>query len=63
MYGDDVHDTGTAGLETGLKYYVKDKTLVGFNIQYDWFFDNSNDFNNRFDDGAFFYSIGVGFNF
>jgi len=63
IYGDGVHDTGTAGLETGLKYYVKDKTFIAFNVQYDWLFDKSNDIDNRFDDGAFFYSIGVGFNF
>ena len=63
VYGDGVHDTGTSGLETGLKYYVMNKTFVGFNVQYDWFFDHTNDFDNRFNDGAFFYSIGVGFNF
>ena len=63
IYGDGVHDTGTAGLEGGLKFYVKDKTFINLNVQYNWLFDNSDNFDSRFNDGAFFYSLGVGFNF
>jgi len=63
IYGEDVHDTGAAGLEGGLKFYVKDKTFIALQIEYDWLFDNSDDIDNQFDDGAYFYTLGVGFNF
>jgi hypothetical protein len=63
IYGDHVQNTETAGVEGGLKWYVKDKTFVAFNVQYEWLFNNNNDIDNRFNDGAFLYSIGVGFNF
>ena len=63
VYGEDVHDTGAAGLEGGLKFYVKDKTFIALQVEYDWFFDNSDDIDNQFDDGAYFYTLGVGFNF
>jgi hypothetical protein len=63
IYGEDVHDTGAAGLEGGLKFYVKDKTFIAFQVEYNWLFDNSNQIDNQFDDGAFFYALGVGFNF
>jgi len=63
IYGDGVKDTGTAGLEGGLKWYVKDKTFIDFAVQYQFLFDNADDIDNRFDDGAYFYSLGVGFNF
>ena len=63
VYGEDVHDTGAAGLEGGLKFYVKDKTFIALQVEYDWLFDNSDDIDNQFDDGAYFYTLGVGFNF
>ncbi len=63
IYGENVHDTGAAGLETGLKFYVKEKTFVAFQVEYDFLFDNANDIDNQFNDGAFFYTLGVGFNF
>ena len=63
IYGEDVHDTGAAGLEGGLKFYVKDKTFIALQIEYDFLFDNASDVDNQFDDGAYFYQLGIGFNF
>jgi hypothetical protein len=63
IYGEDVHDTGAAGLEGGLKFYVKDKTYIAFQVEYDFLFDSANDVDNQFDDGAYFYQLGIGFNF
>lgn len=63
IYGDNVENTGTAGLEGGLKWYVKDKTFIDLAVQYEWLFNDSDNFDNRFDNGAYFYSLGVGFNF
>ena len=63
IYGEDVHDTGAAGLETGLKFYVKDKTFIALQVEYDFLFDNAHSIDNQFNDGAFFYTLGIGFNF
>lgn len=63
MYGDGVDDTGFAGLEVGLKYYVLDSTYILARAEYQFFFDSSNDAEDNFDDGAFAYVLGIGFNF
>lgn len=63
IYGEEVKDTGAAGLETGLRFYVKDKTYIGLQVEYQFLFDDSDDIDNRFNDGAYFYTVGVGFNF
>ncbi len=60
VYGDGVSETGFAGLELGLKYYVLDTTYVLTRAEYQFFFDSGND---TFDDGAWSYVIGIGFNF
>lgn len=63
IYGDGVDETFFAGPEVGVKYYVKPKTYVTFQTEYQVFFDNANDAEDNFDNGAWAYSIGVGFNF
>lgn len=63
IYGQAVKDTGQAGLEAGLRWFVKDKTFIHAGVEYSFLFDSSNDIDNKFDDGAFFYNLGVGFNF
>ena len=63
LYGDNVNNTGTIGVETGLKYYVLDTTFINFGVEYAYLFDDSDDIDNSFNDGAFFYNLGVGFNF
>lgn len=62
IYGESVSNTGTAGLEAGLKLYVLEKTYINFGIEYSFLFEDSNDFNNSVDDGLYLYNIGVGFN-
>lgn len=64
IYGDGVEDSGFAGLETGLKYYVLTKTYIQARMEYQFFFDSTSDADNAFqDDGAWAYTLGVGFNF
>lgn len=63
VYGDGVDETFFAGPEAGVKYYVKNDTFVQVQAEYQVFFDNSNDVENNYDDGAFVYSAGIGFNF
>lgn len=63
VYGDGVRDTWAAGLETGAKYYVQPRTFIQATIEYGWFFQHSRSIEDRFDDGQWNWSLGVGFNF
>ncbi len=63
LYGDNTSDTWAAGVEGGLKFYVKPKTFLFALVNYAWTFQNSSDASDNFDDGAFLWSVGVGFNF
>jgi len=63
VYGDGVNDGGFAGLELGLKYYALEKTFILARAEYQFFFDSSDDANDNFDDGAWAYVFGIGFNF
>jgi hypothetical protein len=57
-----VSNTGTAGLEAGLKLYVLDKTYINFGVEYAFLFDDTDDSENKSNNGIYLYSIGVGFN-
>lgn len=63
IYGDNVNDSGFAGLEAGVKYYVRQKTFVTGRAEYQWFFDSANEADNQFNDGAWAYTVGLGYNF
>jgi hypothetical protein len=63
IYGEETDDTGAGGIEGGLKWYVKDQTYIGFQVEYQWLFEDTEDIDNRFNDGRYFYTLGVGFNF
>jgi hypothetical protein len=63
VYGDAVKDTGEAGPEAGLKYYVNSNTFVFVSVEYEFFFRNSNDLADSFSNGQFVYGLGIGFRF
>lgn len=63
IYGNNVSDTGIAGPEVGIKYYPKPDTFIYFLEEYQFFFKDSSDVNDNFDNGAFAHNFGVGFNF
>lgn len=63
IYGEDVNDTLAAGPEAGMKYYVKESTFIEVQAEYQFLFDDTDEIDERFDDGAFIYTLGVGFNF
>lgn len=63
IYGDDVEETWVAGLEGGVKFYVKEDTFIFGLVDYGWSFDDSDDADDTFDDGGFTWSLGLGFNF
>lgn len=62
-YGDNVSNTGIVGPEVGVKYFVNDTTFIIGMAEYQWFFNNSDDVSDNFNDGAFQYTIGLGFVF
>jgi len=63
IYGDEVDETFFAGPEAGVKYYVRDKTYITVQMEYQVFFDSASSADDNFDDGAFAYSAGIGYNF
>ena len=63
MYGNGVKDGGFAGAEFGLKYYVLESTYILGRAEYQFFFDSGDSAKDNFDDGAWVYVIGMGFNF
>ncbi|MGE4407705.1 hypothetical protein [Pseudomonas sp.] len=63
VYGDRVDDTFMAGPEVGLKYWVQDKTFITAMAEYQFLFKSGSDAHDRYDDGVFLYSIGIGFNY
>ncbi|MFP4184277.1 MAG: hypothetical protein ACLFRW_06815 [Halorhodospira sp.] len=64
VYGDGVEESGFAGVELGGKYYVREKTYLLGRAEYQWLFDDSDDVDDAFkDDGAWAYTVGVGYNF
>jgi hypothetical protein len=63
VYGDDVDETMFAAPEVGIKGFVNNTTFVQGLVQYQWFFDSSNEVDNNFDDGRFVYVLGLGVRF
>jgi hypothetical protein len=63
VYGDGVRDTWAGGLEAGAKFYVIPRTFIYAMAEYAWFFRHARDINDRFDEGQFNWSVGVGFHF
>ena len=62
-YGDNIDDTWLAGLEGGVKWYVKQETFIFAMVEWLWFFDDAGDVGDAFDDGQWVYTLGIGFNF
>ena len=63
LYGDTTTDIWAAGIEGGLKFYVMPKTFLFALGNYDWSFSHGSRPGSNFNDGAFGWSLGVGFNF
>jgi len=63
IYGDAVNDTGIIGPEVGVKYYLNPTTFILGQMEYQYMFDDGDDIDNNFDNGAFAYTVGLGLNF
>src|SRR5690606_24155122 len=62
-YGDTTEETFSAGPELGLKYYVLEKTFIQGMVQYQFLFEDADEIDDRSDDGRYYYSAGMGYNF
>ncbi|SDU23034.1 porin family protein [Halopseudomonas salegens] len=64
IYGDGVKDSAFAGLEAGVKYYVRDKTYLLTRVEYQFLFSSTSEASDSFqDDGVWAYTVGLGYNF
>lgn len=64
VYGDGVNDSAFAGLEMGLKYYVQTMTYFLARVEYQFLFSSTSDAADAFqDDGAWAYTVGLGYNY
>lgn len=64
IYGDGVKDSAFAGLETGIKYYVRSKTFILGRVEYQFLFSDTDDATDAFqDDGIWAYTVGLGYHF
>lgn len=63
IYGEGVNDTFAAGPEAGLKYYADQRTFLFAQTEYQFTFNDVEGADEAADDGQFFHTIGVGFNF
>lgn len=63
FYGENTNETWAAGIEAGAKFYVQPKTFLFALVDYAWVFEDSNTATDNFDDGAFLWTVGIGFNF
>ncbi|MBU6954069.1 MULTISPECIES: hypothetical protein [unclassified Hahella] len=63
IYGESVDESFIAAPEAGLKYYVADNTFVVGQVEYQFLFEDADEADNRFSDGVFVYSVGMGYNF
>jgi hypothetical protein len=62
-YGDTTNETGVIGPEAGLKFFANDTTFIYGQTSYQFFFDDSDDLNDNFDDGSWIHTVGIGFTF
>jgi opacity protein-like surface antigen len=63
IYGDAVNETGIIGPEVGMKYYLNPTTFIIGQMEYQYMFDDGDEIDNNFDNGAFAYTLGLGLNF
>ncbi len=63
VYGEQVDESFIAGPEIGVKHWVKDDVFITGLVEYQFLFESAGDADDRYDDGAIFYSVGVGYNF
>lgn len=60
VYGDSVQDQFIGGPEAGLKLFLTDSAFAFVQGEYQFFFEDENELDERFEDGRFVYGVGIG---
>lgn len=63
FYGEQIRDTGSFGVEGGVKYYVKPDTFLYGRVEHHWLFRRATTEDRVFGNRHMLYTIGIGFNF
>ncbi len=63
VYGDTVDETFAAAPEVGVKWWVTQSAFVFGMAEYQFFFEDTDDADDAFEDGSFVYSVGIGIHF
>ncbi|MCH8551673.1 MAG: hypothetical protein LAT62_07045 [Natronospirillum sp.] len=63
IYGDGNNNSAFSGLEGGMKYYALPSTYLLSRVEYQWFFSGIDEATSSFSDGAFAYTLGIGYNY
>jgi hypothetical protein len=61
VYGDTVEETLAAAPEAGLKWFVTPEAFVFGLAEYQFFFEDTDEADDAFEDGSFVYTFGIGF--
>ena len=61
VYGDTVDETLAAAPEAGLKWFVTPEAFVFGLAEYQFFFEDTDEADDAFEDGSFVYTFGIGF--
>jgi len=61
VYGSGVDETFAAAPEVGLKWYARPGVFMMLMGEYQFFFRDTSDADDQFDDGQFVYTVGMGF--
>ncbi len=63
VYGDTVKETMAAAPEAGVKIFAKQDVFIFAMAEYQFFFEDTDQAGDAFEDGSFVYSLGIGFTF
>ncbi|MBA4138282.1 MAG: hypothetical protein C0518_13295 [Opitutus sp.] len=63
LYGDAAREDWAAGVAAGARYFVQPRTFVRASAEYGWMFSHARGFNDRFAEGQWTWSMGLGFTF
>ncbi len=63
IYGGAVNNTGIAGPEAGVKYYLKPDTYAYLQTEWQYYFNSGNALTDNFSDGSYAHIVGIGLTF
>lgn len=61
LYGDTVEEQFVAGPQVGVKFFANSTTFLLGMVEYEFFFNDTSNAKDNYDDGRFVYNVGIGF--